>query len=144
MGRGNWFPGSSLEDCEVAYVQIRGFDDEEEDEDLDNWAYSDFKFILKEALGKTFEWDPSYRDVCNRFDGLGRDDVCMAYNGLFGVFVDGQGDIYHYGIGVLIRSDAPSFAKSRQYEFARKLFDRFQQVYYLSVRTSAWTSCPRQ
>lgn len=143
MGRGNWFPGSSLEDCEVAYVTVRSWD-EEADDDLDTWAWEDMQFILKDALGKTFEWEPSYRDVCNRFDGLGRDDACLAYNGLFGVFVDGYGELGHLGIGVLTRSDAPAFAKARQYEFARKLFDRLQQVYDLSVRTSAWTSCPRK
>lgn len=143
MGRGNWFPGCSLEDCEVAYVEVRSVD-EDPDEDMDTFAWQDFKEYLFECIGPTFDCKPSPREVSDRFDGLGRDDVCLAFNGLFGVFVDGQGDNYHLGIGVLVRSDAPAFAKARRYDFAKKLFDKIQERYEVSVRTSAWTSAPRK
>lgn len=144
MGRGNWFPGNSLEDCEVAYVEIQSLDCEDvSDEDLASFAYADFNCVLKVALGKSFDCKPTYREAADRFDGLGRDDVCLAFNGLFGIFSDGQGDSYHQGIGVMVRNDAPAFAKSKLREFSGKLFDKLQETYSLSVRTSAWTSAPR-
>jgi hypothetical protein len=143
MGRGNWFPGSSLEECEVAYVEVRSLE-EDADEDMDAFAWQDFKEFLTECLGGSFDCRPTHREASDRFDGLGRDDVCFGFNGLFGVFVDGQGDNFHLGVGVLVRSDAPAFGKARLYGFAKKLFDKIQERYDVSVRTSAWTSAPRK
>ena len=143
MGRGNWFPGNSLEDCEVGYIEIQDLE-ADQDDDISHWGYSDFIANLKAAAGKSFDFDPTPREVSDRFDGVGRDDVCLAFNGLFGIFADGQGDLYHYGIGILVREDAPAFAKSRLPEFASKLFDKLQEMYNVSVRTSAWTSARRK
>jgi hypothetical protein len=142
MGRGNWFPGNSLEECEVVYVEIRSYTDDPDD-DLDEWAYQDFREYLKECLGETFDCKPAPREVGYRFDSVGRDDQCFGFNGLFGVFLDGQGDSGHMGIGVIVRQDAPSFAKSGLSAFSRRLFNKLQERYKLSVRTSAWTSAER-
>lgn len=142
MGRGNWFPGSRTEDCEVAYVEVRSLDDEDDD-DLSQFDYQDFKAYLKECLGKSFDCDVSSREASDRFRYVGRDDFCFGYNGLFGVFLDAEGDMHHMGIGVMTREDAPAFARSRMSEFATRLFDKLQERYGMSVRTSAWTSAPR-
>ena len=147
MGRGNWFPGSQLEDCEVFYVEIPVVNEEGEHDD-DSEAYlfrwDDFKHELKQACGKSFTWEPDYRWIQSRFDGMGRNDRCLAYNGLFGVFIDEQGDFHHQGVGFLVRNDAPAFARSRMSDFADKVADKLQELYDLSVRTSAWTSGKRE
>jgi hypothetical protein len=138
MGRGNWFPGHDLRVCEVVYVEIRSLD-----EDLDMFAYQDFRAYLTECLSESFDCKPSPAEVRYRFDGLGRDDGCVAFNGLFGIFLDCQGDSDHQGLGILVRSDAPAFAQSRLRGFATKLFDKLQERYDLYVRCCAWTSAPR-
>ena len=142
MGRGNWFPGSQLQDCEVFYVEIPILDEEDPDECRFSWE--DFKWELKRVCGKSFTWDADHREIHRHFDDIGRDDVGVAYNGLFGVFIDGQGDLHHQGIGFLVRNDAPAFARSRMSDFANKVADKLQEFYNLSVRTSAWTSGKRE
>lgn len=143
MGRGNWFPGSGLADCEVVYVELPVSGDD--DQDMDSFYWQDFRLFLVSCLPKSWMEHSIFdrRYVNDRFDGLGRDDTLIAYNGLFGLFVDGQGDGHHVGIGMVCRSDSPSFAKSRLHETAQRLFDRLQAEYSLSVRTSAWTCAKR-
>lgn len=142
MGRGNWFPGNSLEDCEVVYVELPVSDDN--DSELDSWYWQDFRAFLVSCLPKSWDTDiRDWRETNDRFDSVGRDDTLIAFNGLFGLFVDSQGDNSHVGIGMRCRSDAPTFAKSRLRETAQRLFDRLQEQHSLSVRTSAWTSSQR-
>lgn len=140
MGRGNWFPGNSLEDCEVVYVELPVSED---DEDMYSFYWQEFRGYLLQLLPSSWDAYSTWGEVYSRFDGVGRDDIPLAYNGLFGLFIDGQAEGYHVGIGMVCRSDAPAFAKSRLRETAQRLFDRLQTEYELSVRTSAWTSAKR-
>ena len=144
MGRGNWFPGNRLEQCRVVYLEL--VDLEEDDYDAE-FAWDNFKYVLRNCLPKSFVvagekqfCETTARQAVPHYD---RDTVCIAYNGLFAVFVDSQGDLWHQGVGMMVLDDAPSFAASRLDEAADSLFDGLQEVYNVSVRTSAWTSAPR-
>lgn len=134
MGRGNWFPGRHIEDCSVVYVNF--YDDEMgDDPDRQEWAWEDLRETLGMLLPKSFfESDDRNCD---------RDSVAMFSNGLFTLWSDGQGDAYHMGLGFTVRGDAPAFAASKLDSFAESFWDKLQELYPLSVRTSAWTSATR-
>lgn len=138
MGRGNWFPGSSLSDCEVAYADIS--DPENEDDcDAALWRYQDFRDCMRECLPKSFVMASDHDRGHFRLD---RDSVVVAYNALFVLWSDSQADDHHLGIGFTVREGAPAFAKSRLAQTARLFFDQLNDRYPLSVRSSAWTSVP--
>lgn len=148
MGRGNWFPGSSLEDSRVVYLDLLDglADEERDDDDLLQIRYDDFKYNLHIAAGKSFDWDADRRclrrlEYC--LPRIGRDDVVLCVNSLVALLIDAQGDMSHMGIGFLVREDAPSFAASRLDQLADCVFDRLADSYNLRVRTSAWTSSLR-
>lgn len=142
MGRGNWFPGNSPEDCEVVYIRLPGSEDDADD--LTEWHWNDFKQVLRASLSRSWDTGPTWDEIYSRFDGVGRDDQPLAFNGLYGLFFDSGSDKWHMGIGMRVRADAPSFARSRLRETAERLWDRLAEHYELSVRTSAWTSSPRK
>lgn len=147
MGRGNWYPGSDLSACRVVYVALP------EPAGPDESAYEravavmdDFYSRLDELLPRSF-YTPSrpyynWRHDLTRYEG--RDTICIAYNGLFAVFLDSQGDIDHLGLAVKPREGAPAFAEAGLDSLADKLFDGLQEHYALRVRTSAWTTAPRR
>jgi hypothetical protein len=135
MGRGNWFPGSNLEDCEVVYVEAQKLDDEEENE----FAWDDFHDVLLAVLPKSFSPADAYD---RRNHSLGRDDSLIACNQLYCVWVDGQGEMCHLGVGITVRDDAPAFARSRLSQTARAIFDKLAKHHPLRIRCGAWTSAP--
>ena len=142
MGRGNWFPGNDLSACELVYADL--YDDAAEfDEDLAMWQYEDFKECLFSFLPKSFHVlgrkENGPRDL--RCQG-GRDDVLLAYNQLYALWVDAQSDTSHVGIGFTVINDAPAFAASKLPYMAERVFDKLGQCYPLYVRTSPWTSAP--
>lgn len=147
MGRGNWFPGSRLEESRVVYVDLLdGIDDEELNDDssvVPDMRYADFRYNLCEAAGRSFDWKIDHRSVAYVMPYLGRDDIVIGMNSLVAILIDGQGDYNHLGIGFLVREDAPSFAASRLDQLAGCVFDKLDDFYSLRVRTSAWTSSPR-
>jgi hypothetical protein len=137
MGRGNWFPGNSLEDCAVVYVDYSDSEADASDSDLSYWRWQDFREYLAECLPKSFKMADDYDR--NRFR-IDRDSTVIAYNGLFVLWVDTQSDDYHTGIGFTVRENAPGFARSKLADIARLFFDKLAEAYPLSVRNCAWTS----
>lgn len=142
MGRGNWFPGNDVQKCEVAYAEIISPNDDV-DSDQCEWEVSDFLKTLKECLGNSFDVNPTTNEVSKRFDNLGRNDLCIAFNGLYGVFIDGQAEAHHFGVGVLVRNDAPNFAEYGLNLFGQRLFDKLQECYPLSIRCDAYVCAER-
>ena len=137
MGRGNWFPGSSLSDCAVVYADYSDSESDPTDTDLSYWRYEDFRECLKACLPDSFAMATDYDRGRFRLD---RDSVVVAYNGLFALWIDGQSDDYHCGIGFTVREDAPSFAQSKLAATASRTFDKLAECYPLRVRNCAWTS----
>lgn len=148
MGRGNWFPGSHLEDCRVAYIDYSNADIEDDDSDAWHWEWDYVKGVIAECLPESFTIVDSYADVPRHirrsyYDGF-RDSAVLAYNGLFTLWVDEHSDAHHTGIGLTVNEDAPAFARNRLDAMADAFFDRLSEMLELSVRTSAWTSAPYQ
>lgn len=137
MGRGNWFPGNSLDDCAVVYVDYSDSESDPTDSDLSYWRYEDFREYLEQCLPKSFTMAGDYDRNTFRID---RDSTVIAYNSLFVLWIDTQSDDHHTGIGFTVREGAPGFARSRLAETARKVFDKLAEGYPLSVRNCAWTS----
>lgn len=137
MGAGNWFPGSSLDDCEVFYVEIPR--DAGDDTDLDEWYYQDMICEVKQIAGDSFDFEPMQREIRDKFDSLGRQDYCLGYNGLHGIFVKSE-DNGRYGIGFICRADSPAFARPHLRGLRDRMLAGMSRVYDCYVRTSAWTS----
>lgn len=139
MGRGNWFPGNSLEDCEVVYVEYADLGGEHDELDIE-FAYQDFKENLLSCLPKSFDiaTDSDRRKHAKAY--CHRDDFLLAINGMFCVWLDCQGDFWHMGVGLTVREDAPAFAKAKLRDTSRKIFDKLAEMYELRVRSCAWTS----
>lgn len=142
MGRGNWFPGHDVQKCEVVYAEIISTE-VEADSDECEWETSEFITYVKECLGHSFDIRPTTNEVSARFDNLGRNDLCVGFNGLYGVFVDCQSELHHFGVGVLVRKDAPNFAEYGLSLFGQKLFDKLQERYSLSVRCGPYVTAER-
>lgn len=137
MGRGNWFPGSDSSQCRLVYVDY-GSEFECDDDAL--FAWQECQHQIQDALPPSFIWLEGRRlptDLWLR----DRDSVALAYNGLFTLWIDGQGDSWHMGLALRVNDDAPKFALSRLDDVANKLFSKLAKVYRLSVRTGPWTSC---
>lgn len=144
MGRGNWFPGRYTEDCRVLYVNYFTADEEAYDDDDATFAWDDFKYHLLSCLPASFiDTGDRYR-LPSHLNSGGRDDVPLAYNGLFTLWINGQGDSDHCGIGLTVNDDAPAFAAAQLDAVADKLFARLNKSYECRVRCGAWMSAPYQ
>jgi hypothetical protein len=66
MGRGNWFPGNSLEDVRLVYVDFSDEDADPEDTDAGQWRWQGFRENLMHCLPK------SPTTACSRFGATGR------------------------------------------------------------------------
>ena len=144
MGYGNWFPGTDLDDCRVIYVDY-SLQTEHFDEDLQQFRWIDLKCDIRRLLPPSFEMVtdegrgqrlPEW--LCTRC----RNDVPLAYNELYVLWCDGQGEPHHMGLGFTIREDAPAYAKARFDQIADKLFSGLNEMYECSVRAGAWCSAP--
>jgi hypothetical protein len=145
MGRGNWFPGCHVEDCRVVYIDYSNGDIQEDDQDSWEWQWEWVKETIWECLPKSFVKIEDYRDLPHYLRQPHWNDCTpVAYNGLFTVWVDSQGDHWHQGIGLTVNEDAPHFAASRLDATADAFFDKLEDFFHVSVRTSAWTSAIRQ
>jgi hypothetical protein len=140
MGRGNWFPGNDLQSCEVAYVNYSDDSIEFDDYDAQQWRWDDVKDCIAHCLPDSFRMVDGLRDYPH--GSIDRDSVPLAYNSLFTLWVDGQGESYHLGLGFTVNEGAPAFAASRLRQCAKAFFDRLSDSYSLSVRSCAWTSAP--
>ena len=140
MGRGNWFPGHSLDECEVVYVEYYWADNEDDwDEDDQEMCYQDFMIELQGACPESFCWDECSLD--HRMFSLGRDDRLVANNSLYGLVVDSQGDCDHFGVGLVVCDEAPAFAASQLGRTWIRIMKGLKETHYkLSGRSSAWTS----
>jgi hypothetical protein len=142
MGRGNWFPGNRLEDCRVVYVDYNDPEEDQDDSDLSLFRWNDLRDEIARCLPKSFTMIDRHNDLPHHLRTGNRDDSPLAYNGLFTLWCDGQGDDFHLGIGFTVNEDAPSFAASRLDGMADRFFGKLHEMYELRVRTSAWTSAP--
>lgn len=138
MGRGNWYPGYDVNDSEVVYVELVGHC-EDQDEYDDAWSL--FKWHLESILGQSYHVESDLRNVPYQVrESVSRGSSLLAYNGLFCLVCDEQGDMGHLGIGLIVREGAPAFARRRLSREAKRIFDRVSTAYNCRVRTSAWTS----
>jgi len=142
MGRGNWFPGPTLADCRVVYVDYSDSAEDIDDSDLAEFRWLDLRDAIEACLPKSFTVVSTYADLPYRLRQPWRDCSPVAYNGLFTLWCDSQGDDYHLGLGFTLNEAAPGLAASKLGTVADKFFDKLDERYDLSVRACAWTSSP--
>ena len=125
-------------DGRTAYAEP--YDDDLDPEVHSLWhdAWDEFVAAIHDCLGAS--WHPIARDW------RGRGERVVARNGLHEVWLveDSYARVHiTYGVRTdLDRTDA--LARSLTDDRAEAFFDALQQVYSLHVRTSAWTSAPRE
>ena len=121
-------------------VYVEPYDDDLDPADLDlwAWAYDDLVGAVRASLSPA--WSPVDRDWRERTSRV------VARNGLHEVWLTGDSyDRVHVTFGVRQDLDgAHALAWHSLDVRAETFFDALAQVYPLHVRTSAWTSAPRQ
>ena len=122
----------------TAYAEPCDDDLDPEDVDLWEWAYGDLVATIRASLSAAW-WPVSngWRDRSSRI---------VARNGLHEVWL--TGDSYnrvHVTFGVREYLDeTEALARHSLDDRAGAFFDALQGVYPLRVRTTAWTSAPRE
>jgi hypothetical protein len=151
MGKGNWRPMTPASGYnpdtfrDQLYVNL-GLDDEPDD-DLNQMRFDDFVIdALRAFLPESFEYVP--RNSKDRYPGIAysdRDSILVYRNSQVLIMVDGDGDLMHLGVGVVVNPKAYEYgygglaerAAARTYEYLKKsLVTEFD----VSIRTSPWTS----
>lgn len=125
-------------DGRTAYAEPYDDDLDPEDVDLSKWAYNDLVATVRASLSTA--WWPverEWRDNSSRI---------VARNGLHEVWL--TGDSYnrvHVTFGVRQTLDETEALAWHSLDArAEAFFDALQKAYPLRVRTSAWTSAPRE
>ena len=125
-------------DGRTAYAEPYDDDLDPEDDDVWTWAYHDLVATVRASLSSA--WSPVEREWRERSSRI------VARNGLHEVWL--TGDSYnrvHVTFGVRQDLDeADALARHSLDARAETFFDTLCQVYPLRVRTSAWTSAPRE
>ena len=125
-------------DGRTAYAEPYDDDLDPEDVDLWDWAYDDLVATVRASLSAAW-WsvDREWRERSSRI---------VARNGLHEVWL--TGDSYnriHITFGGRQNLDeTDALARHSVDDRAEVFFDRLQETYDLHVRTSAWTSAPRE
>jgi hypothetical protein len=141
MGRGNWFPGNDLDDCEVCYLDYSDDSIDYDDYDLHQWRWDDCKQSILDCLPESFIRVDSLRDLPNYCQTVrDRDSIPLAFNSLYTIWIDSQGESYHQGIGITVNENAPGFAKANMGKMWSRFVDRLADHYEISLRSCAWTS----
>ncbi|WP_299821262.1 hypothetical protein [uncultured Jannaschia sp.] len=125
-------------DGRTAYAKPYDDDLDPEDVDLWTWAYDDLVATIRASLSAA--WWPVEREWRERSSRI------VARNGLHEVWL--TGDSYnrvHVTFGVRQNLDeTDALARHGVDDRAEAFFDRLQETCDLHVRTSAWTSAPRE
>lgn len=121
MGRGNFYQ----EGARTVYVDVPQDRDE----------YEDFEEVIHECLPESFYRCREYQRDINGYS--------LARNKLLVCFLTDN----EWSIAVNLmphpETEHPELAKAQLIRVADAFFDRLSDHYQLSVRTSAWTSAPR-
>lgn len=141
MGRGNWYPGNDVRECTVVYIDYSR-DEFFDDDLLADWEWECVKDAIYDALPKSFiRVDELLQLPYLLRQPRWRDCSPLAYNGLFTLWCDNQGEPHHLGIG-FTNEDSPAFARSKLCDMSESFFDKLSKSLTLSVRRCAWTSEP--
>ena len=122
----------------TAYVEPYDDDLDPEDVDLRTWAYDDLVATVRASVSSA--WWPVEREWRERSSRV------VARNGLHEIWLTGDSyDRIHVTFGVRADLDeTEALARHGLEDRAEAFFDALQESYPLRVRTTAWTSAPRE